>query len=152
MRSLAGMPRAVRRPTYLANSSRLPASIEFSIKLVCANSVNSVNLVILSLLSSRSLFAPHGSENLNSHFYKWLFTKMAVSMVSHGGPGRESEQELEESHLMLKNSWNCFRISSSFVGNNPSLQIHSFSEDRGKCNKSGNLSISNFPPSWRVTS
>ena len=36
----------------------------------------------------------------------------------------------------------CFRIS--FVGNNPSLQIHSFSEDWGKCNKTGNPSISDF--------
>ena len=37
-------------------------------------------------------------------------------------------------------------MSSSFVGNNPSLhwQIHSFSEDRGKCNKTGNASISDF--------
>ncbi len=58
--------------------------------------------------------------------------------------GRESEQELEESHLMLKNAWLCFRTLSSLVGNNPSLQTHSFSEDRGKCNKTGNPSISNF--------
>ncbi len=56
----------------------------------------------------------------------------------------ESEQELAESHLMLKNAWLCFRISSSFVGNNPSLQIHSFGEDWGKCNKTGNPSISDF--------
>ncbi len=65
---------------------------------------------------------------------------MAVSMVS----GRESGQELEESHLMLKNARLCFRISSSFVGNSPSLQIHSFSEDRGKHNKTSNPSISDF--------
>jgi hypothetical protein len=58
--------------------------------------------------------------------------------------GRESEQELKESHLMPKNAWLCFSISSSFVGNNPSLQIHSFSKDRGKCNKTGNPSIGNF--------
>jgi hypothetical protein len=50
---------------------------------------------------------------------------MAVSMVSDP----EFEQELAESHLMLKNAWLCFRISSSFVGNNPSLQIQSYSED-----------------------
>jgi hypothetical protein len=54
---------------------------------------------------------------------------MAVSMVSDP----ESEQELAESHLMLKNDWLCFRTSSSFVGNNLSLQIHSSSKDRGKC-------------------
>jgi hypothetical protein len=60
---------------------------------------------------------------------------MAVSMVS----GREYEQELEESHLMLKNAWLCFMISSSFVGNTPS-----FSEDQGRCNKTGNPSISDF--------
>jgi hypothetical protein len=58
--------------------------------------------------------------------------------------GQESEQELAESHLMLKNSWLGFRISSSFAGNNPSLQIHSFSEDRGKCNKTGHASMSDF--------
>jgi hypothetical protein len=65
---------------------------------------------------------------------------MAVSMVSNP----ESEQEVAESHLMLKKAWICFRISSSFVGNNPSLQIHSFSENRGKCNKTCNPSISDF--------
>ena len=67
---------------------------------------------------------------------------MAVSVVG----GSESEQELAESHLMLKNYCLCFRVASSFVGSNPSLQIHSFSEDRGlgKCNKTGNPSISDF--------
>ncbi len=61
--------------------------------------------------------------------------------------GQESEQELEESRLMLKNAWLCFGIFcelSSFVGNNPSPQIPSFSEDQGKCNKIGNPSISDF--------
>ncbi len=67
---------------------------------------------------------------------------MTVSMVSASDP--ESEQELAESHLMLKDTWLSLRISSSFVGNDPSLQIHSFSEDWGKCNKTGNPSISNF--------
>ncbi len=89
----SGMPRAARRPAYLANS------------------VNSVNLVLLDLLS---LLAPLGS--VNSHFFKRLFTKMAVSMVSD----RESHLELEESHLMLKSTWLCFGMSSAFVGNNPS--------------------------------
>jgi hypothetical protein len=65
---------------------------------------------------------------------------MAISMVSD----RESEQELVEIHLLVKNAWLCFGTSSSFVGNNPSLQIHSFSEDQGKCNKIGNPSISDF--------
>ncbi len=46
--------------------------------------------------------------------------------------------------LMPKNTWLCFRMSSSFVGNNPSLQINSFNEDRGKYNKIGNPSISDF--------
>ncbi len=49
----------------------------------------------------------------------------------------ESEQELAESHLMPKNDCLCFRMSSSFVGNNPS-------QDRGKCNKTCNASISDF--------
>ncbi len=117
-----GMQRAARQPTYLSNS------------------VNSVNIALLDLLSSISLFTPLGSEN--SHFFKRLLTKMADSMVT--GSGQESEQEQEESHLMRKNAWLCFRTSSSFVGNNPSLQIHSFSEDRGKCNKTVNPSISDF--------
>jgi hypothetical protein len=65
---------------------------------------------------------------------------MAVYMVS----GRQSEQELEEIHLKLKKAWLYFRIASSFVGNNPSLQSHSFSENRGKCNKTVNPSISDF--------
>ncbi len=82
----------------------------------------------------------HSRARFQMHFFKWLFTKMAVSMVS----GRDSEQELDESHLMLKNAWLCFRISSSFVGNNPSLHFHSFSEDQGKCNMSGKPSISDF--------
>jgi hypothetical protein len=56
--------------------------------------------------------------------------------------GRESEQELAESHLTLRNAWLCFRVSSSFVGNNPSLQILSFSEDQGNWNKTGNPSLS----------
>ncbi len=92
----------------------------------------------VNLLSSRLWFTPLGSDN--SHFFKWLFAKMAVSMVSEP----ESQQELEESHLMLKTDCLCFRMSSSFVGNNPSLQIHSFSEDLGKCNKTFNPSISDF--------
>jgi hypothetical protein len=65
---------------------------------------------------------------------------MAVSMVSDP----ESEQKLAESHLMLKNAWLCFRISSSFACNNPSQLIHSFSENRGKCNKISNPSMSDF--------
>ncbi len=71
---------------------------------------------------------------------------MAVSimMVSLSDP--ESEQELTESHLMLKNDCLCFRMSSSFIGNNPSLHIHSFKfgKVRGKCNQTGNPSISDF--------
>jgi hypothetical protein len=86
------------------------------------------------------VFAPLGNLSDISHFFKCLFTKMAVSMVSDP----ESEQELAQSNLMLKNTWICFRISSSFLGNNPSLQIHSFSEEQGKYNKTGNPSISDF--------
>jgi hypothetical protein len=50
---------------------------------------------------------------------------MADIMVS----GREADEALGESHLVLKNVWICFRMSSAFGGNNPSLQIHSFSEN-----------------------
>jgi hypothetical protein len=111
-----GMPCATRWSTYLANS------------------VNSVNLVLLNLLSFRSWFAPLRSEN--SNFFKRLFTKIAVSVVSRRKSQAEQPEELNESHLMLKNAGLCFGISSSFVGNNPSLQNRAFSEDRGKCNKS----------------
>jgi hypothetical protein len=68
---------------------------------------------------------------------------MAVTIMMVSDP--KSEQELAESHLMLKNACLCFRISSSFfVGNNPSLQIHSFSKNQGNCNKTCNPSISDF--------
>ena len=53
----AGMPRAARQPTY---------------------SVYSVNLVLLDLLSSRSLFAPLGSENVtfsSDSSWKWQVTQ-----------------------------------------------------------------------------
>jgi hypothetical protein len=65
---------------------------------------------------------------------------MAVSIVSDP----KSEQALAESHLMLKNDCLCFRMASSIVGNNPSLQIHSFSENRAKCNKTGDPAIGDF--------
>ncbi len=65
---------------------------------------------------------------------------MAVSVFS----GWESGLELAEIPFVQKNAWVCFRISSSFIGNNPSLQIRSFCEDWGKCNKTGNPSIANF--------
>ncbi len=114
----SGMPRGGWRPAYLSNS------------------VNSVNLVLLDLLSSRLWFAPLGSEN--SHSFKWLFTKMAVSMVS----GRESEQG--RAIWCSRTLGSHFRKTSSFVGSNPSLQIHSIGEDRGKCNKTGNPSMSDW--------
>ncbi len=96
------MPRAARRPTY---------------------SINSVNPVLLDLLSSRSLFAPLGSDNSQN---SW------------------QQNSSRSWRRAIKNAWLCFRMLSSFVGNNPSLQIHSFSEDRGKCNKTCNPSISDF--------
>jgi hypothetical protein len=59
--------------------------------------------------------------------------------------GGESDLALAESHLVLKNAaWICFGISSSLLGNNSSLQIRSFSEDEGQCNKTGGPSISDF--------
>ena len=59
----------------------------------------------------------------------WLFTKMAVSVVG----GWESGKEVTGSSLVLKNACICFRTSFSWVGNNPSLQIHSICENRAKC-------------------
>ena len=56
---------------------------------------------------------------------------MAVSVVG----GWESGQELAGSPFVLKNAWICLITSFSFVGNNPSLQIRSISENRGKCNR-----------------
>ena len=73
--------------------------------------------------------SPLRSEN--SHFFTWLFTKMAFSVVG----GWESGLEPTGIPLVLKNAWICFRTSSSSLGNNPSLQNHSFCENRGKCNQ-----------------
>ena len=56
---------------------------------------------------------------------------MAVSVVG----GWESGQELAKSPVVLKNAWICLITSFSFVCNNPSLQIRSFRENRGKCNR-----------------
>jgi hypothetical protein len=64
---------------------------------------------------------------------------MAVSIVSDP----ESEQELAESHLMLKNALLCFRISSSFVGTILNCRFTHL-EKIEKRNKTGNPSISNF--------
>ena len=44
-------------------------------------------------------------------------------------------ENLAGSPLVLKNAWICLITSFSFVGNNPSLQIRSFRENRGKCNR-----------------
>ena len=56
---------------------------------------------------------------------------MAVSVVG----GWESGKEVTGSCLVLKNACICFRTSFSWVGNNPSpsLEIHSFCENRVKC-------------------
>ncbi len=37
--------------------------------------------------------------------------------------------------LVQKNAWICLRAASSSLGNNPSLQNHSFYENRGECNQ-----------------
>jgi hypothetical protein len=68
---------------------------------------------------------------------------MAVSMVSDP----ESEQELAESHLMLKNAWLCFRMASSFVGNNLSLQIHSLAKIEESATRQAILPSAISPPS-----
>ncbi len=41
--------------------------------------------------------------------------------------------------LVLKNSWICFRTSSSLKGNNSSTQNHSICENRGDCNQTCEL-------------
>ena len=73
--------------------------------------------------------APLAGEN--SHFFTWLFTKMAVSVVG----GWESGKEVTGSCqcLVPKNACICLITSFSWVGNNPSLQIHSYCENRAKC-------------------
>ncbi len=72
---------------------------------------------------------PLGREK--NHFFKWLFTKMAVLVFG----GWESGWGLAGSPRALKNAWICFRTSFSCVGNNLSLQIRSFCENRSlrKC-------------------
>ena len=66
---------------------------------------------------------------MNSHFFTCLFTKMAIC----GFGGWESWKEVTGSSLVLKNACICLRASFSWVGNNPSLQIHSVCENRAKC-------------------
>ena len=102
------LPRGGRRPT--------PADLVLQ-------ACNSVNLVL------QACNAPLESEN--SHFFKWLFTKMALSVVG----GWESGFEQAGIPFMRENAWIWFRSSFSFVCNNPSLQIRSFGGNRGKCNQ-----------------
>ena len=47
--------------------------------------------------------------------------------------GWESGKEVTGSSLVLKNGFICLRASFSWVGNNPSLRIHSICENRAKC-------------------
>ncbi len=54
---------------------------------------------------------------------------MAVSVVG----GSESGKEVTGRSLVLKNACICFRTSFFWVGNNPSLQIHSYCENQAKC-------------------
>jgi hypothetical protein len=71
---------------------------------------------------------PLGSEK--SHFFTWLCTKLAVLTWMVGR--WEYGYELEGSPFVLKNVWIRFRTWFSWVGNNPSLQIHLFCANRGK--------------------
>ena len=97
------LPRGGRRPT--------PANLV----LQACNSVN---------LELQACNAP--LESKNSHFFKWLFTKMAHSVVG----GWESGFEQAGIPLMRTNTWIWLRTSSSFVCNKPSLQIRSFGGNR----------------------
>ena len=56
---------------------------------------------------------------------------MAVFVVN----GWESGLGPVVSSYVLVSDWICFRTSSSTLGNNPSLQNHSFGGNRGKCNQ-----------------
>ena len=73
--------------------------------------------------------SPLRSEN--SHFFKWLFTKMAFSVVG----GWESGLEPAGISLVMNNAWICFTTSSSSLGNNPSQQNHWIRENRGECSQ-----------------
>ncbi len=57
-----------------------------------------------------------------------------------------SKSEPAYPHSLLMQESKDMRENQKIWGNNPSLQIHSFSEDRGKCNKTSNPSptISDF--------
>ncbi len=46
---------------------------------------------------------------------------------------------------VLKNAWICFRTLFSWVGNNPSVQIHLFCKNQRKCNQTWN------PTWWRIS-
>ncbi len=78
---------------------------------------------------SRVVFIEYHARQHWSTFFPHLFFAAALSTCRH-------------TRLLDPR----FRISSSFVtvGNNPSIQIHSFSEDLRECNKTGNPSITDF--------
>ncbi len=91
-----GMPRAARQPTYLANS------------------VNSVNLVLLDLLSSRLLFAPLGSEQslfeVNLHENGSLHGQW--QRIWAGAAGEPSDAQ---THLVLSQDIILFRGQQSLT-------------------------------------
>jgi hypothetical protein len=68
---------------------------------------------------------------------------MALSVVG----GWESGLEQAGIPVVLKNDWICFRTSSPLLGNNPSLQSHSFCENWGKCNQICGQTNEAFPSS-----
>jgi hypothetical protein len=89
---------------------------------------------------------PFESEKSFSHFFKWLFTKMAVSIrlnggwvriwIGAGGEPFHAEQCLDH-----------FRTSFSWVGNNPSLQT-SFVKIRESATRHANLLMDFSLLSW----
>ncbi len=84
--------------------------------------------VFLATLDSLSSRVPLGSEN--NHFFKWLFTEMAVFVVS----GWESGLWPVGISYMLASYCICYRTSSSSQGKNPSLKNRSLGWNWGKHN------------------
>ncbi len=94
---------------------------------------------------SKSWFAPLGSEN--SHFFKWLFTRMAVSIVS----GRESSRSWRRAvwcSRTLASVSGCDPLSKATI---PHCKFTHLAKIEESATRPSMLSSAISPPSWRVT-
>ncbi len=121
----AGMPPAARRPTY---------------------SVNSVNLVLLDLLSSRLWFTPLGSDN--SHFFKWLSRKWQSPWSVTQNLSRSWRRAIWCSRTIASVS-GCHLLSYATI---PHCRFTRLSKIEESATRQAMRPSAISPPSWRVTS